>query len=161
MWSLVLRFCKEGFSRRFSRFSVPAFSCFVRFTTRRGPFGNNLYSCSSCWNHVHVCVRVCNESGEKTADTLFQYQCGVAGRQRQGPELLDLHVHLHRACCLLTVCLVSLSLLSLLLRGCSFSVDLENTSNTPATLSLQNADGDVLETDVTAPDGGWQPGSNK
>ncbi|CAM9689075.1 unnamed protein product, partial [Pylaiella littoralis] len=42
-----------------------------------------------------------------------------------------------------------------------FSVDLENTSNTPATLSLQNADGDVLETDVTAPDGGWQPGSNK
>lgn len=38
---------------------------------------------------------------------------------------------------------------------------LDNASNTPATLTLVNADGDTYSTDITAPAAGWQAGSNR
>lgn len=41
------------------------------------------------------------------------------------------------------------------------SVTLDNADNTPATLTLVNADGDMLAMDVTAPAAGWQAGSNR
>ncbi|CBN79319.1 hypothetical protein Esi_0197_0048 [Ectocarpus siliculosus] len=41
------------------------------------------------------------------------------------------------------------------------SVTLDNTSNTPSVLSLENAEGSTLSTAIPDPDEGWQTGSNR
>ncbi|CAN0444144.1 unnamed protein product [Ectocarpus sp. 12 AP-2014] len=41
------------------------------------------------------------------------------------------------------------------------SVTLDNTSNTPSVLSLENAEGSTLSTAIPDPDNGWQAGSNR